>query len=67
MTQPESSRLREGTKASPDDGEEASPTRRRAIRIVAAAAGLPLLIAAVRASAPSGHLFRWQGEVLGAV
>jgi thiamine biosynthesis lipoprotein len=67
MTQPGISRLREGTKASPDDGEEASPTRRRAIRIVAAAAGLPLLIAAVRASAPSGRLFRWQGEVLGAV
>src|SRR5438876_6939960 len=41
-------------------------TRRRAIRIVAAAAGLPLMIAAVRATAPSGQLFNWQGEVLGA-
>ncbi|MBO0752603.1 MAG: FAD:protein FMN transferase [Bradyrhizobiaceae bacterium] len=42
-------------------------SRRRAIRIVAAAAGLPLLIAGVRAAAPAGQLFRWQGEVLGAV
>ena len=42
-------------------------SRRRAIRIVAAAAGLPLMIAAVRATAPSGQLFNWQGEVLGAV
>jgi thiamine biosynthesis lipoprotein len=41
-------------------------TRRRAIRIVAAAAGLPLMIAAVRATAPAGQLFNWQGEVLGA-
>lgn len=42
-------------------------TRRRAIRIAAAAAGLPVLIAAVRAAAPAGQLFHWQGEVLGAV
>src|SRR5712691_9506847 len=42
-------------------------TRRRAIRIAAAAAGLPLLIAAVRATAPAGQLFNWQGEVLGAL
>ncbi len=42
-------------------------TRRRAIRIVAAAAGLPLMIAAVRATVPTGQLFTWQGEVLGAV
>jgi thiamine biosynthesis lipoprotein len=40
-------------------------TRRRAFRIVAAAAGLPLMIAAVRATAPGGQLFNWQGEVLG--
>lgn len=39
-------------------------TRRRAIRIVAAAAGLPLVIAAVRATAPSPQMFRWQGQVL---
>src|SRR6266851_4382646 len=45
----------------------ASLTRRRAIRIVAAAAGLPLVIAAVRAAAPPGQLFSWQGEVLGAL
>jgi thiamine biosynthesis lipoprotein len=42
-------------------------TRRRAIRIVAAAAGLPLLIAAVRAAAPPAQMFHWQGEVLGAL
>jgi FAD:protein FMN transferase len=42
-------------------------TRRRVIRIVAAATGLPLAIAAVRAAAPSGQLFSWQGEVLGAL
>jgi FAD:protein FMN transferase len=42
-------------------------TRRRAIRIVAAAAGLPLTIAAVRATAPPAQMFRWQGEVLGAL
>src|SRR5215470_3716212 len=45
----------------------ASLTRRRAIRIVAAVAGLPLVIAAVRAAAPPGQLFGWQGEVLGAL
>jgi thiamine biosynthesis lipoprotein len=50
-----------------EEAGDAAPTRRRAIRIVAAAAGLPLLIAAVRAAAPAGQLFYWQGEVLGAV
>jgi FAD:protein FMN transferase len=50
-----------GTLAGPARGL----TRRRAIRIVAAAAGLPLMIAAVRATAPAGRLFDWQGEVLG--
>ena len=40
-------------------------TRRRALRIVAAAAGLPLMIAALRATVPAGQLFNWQGEVLG--
>jgi FAD:protein FMN transferase len=40
-------------------------TRRRAFRIVAAAAGLPLMIAGLRATVPSGRLFNWQGEVLG--
>jgi len=43
------------------------PTRRRVLRIVAAVAGLPLMIAGVRAAAPKGQLFTWQGEVLGAV
>ena len=42
-------------------------TRRGALRIMAAAAaGLPLLIAGVRAAAPSPRFFTWQGEVLGA-
>jgi FAD:protein FMN transferase len=50
-----------GTLAGPARGL----TRRRAIRIVAAAAGLPLMIAAVRATVPGGRLFDWQGEVLG--
>src|SRR5258708_39876412 len=45
----------------------ASLTRRRAIRIVAAVAGLPLAIAAVRAAAPPRQLFGWQGAVLGAL
>jgi thiamine biosynthesis lipoprotein len=42
-------------------------SRRRAIRIVAAAAGLPLMVAAVRATAPPAQMFHWQGEVLGAL
>jgi FAD:protein FMN transferase len=41
-------------------------TRRRAIRILAATAGVPLIIAAVRASAPPGQFHSWQGDVLGA-
>jgi thiamine biosynthesis lipoprotein len=49
----------------PDD-QHPHPTRRRAIRIMAAAAGVPLLIAAVRASAPRGQFHTWQGDVLGA-
>jgi FAD:protein FMN transferase len=45
---------------------EGGITRRRAIRIAAAAAGLPLLVAGVRATAPAARLFHWQGAVLGA-
>src|SRR5262249_61446535 len=45
----------------------AALTRRRAIRIVAAVTGLPLVIAAVRAAAPPGQLFGWQGGGLGAL
>jgi FAD:protein FMN transferase len=44
-----------------------APTRRRVLRIVAAAAGLPLMIGALRALAPRGQLFQWQGSVLDAV
>jgi len=46
---------------------EARPTRRRVLRIAAAFAGLPLMIAGVRATAPKGQLFSWRGEVLDAV
>jgi thiamine biosynthesis lipoprotein len=42
-------------------------TRRRVIRIMAAAVGLPLTIAAVRATAPPARMFHWQGEVLDAL
>ncbi|HEY7300261.1 MAG TPA: FAD:protein FMN transferase [Xanthobacteraceae bacterium] len=42
------------------------PTRRRALRIFAAVAGLPVLIAAVRATAPKGQFYTWSGEVLDA-
>jgi FAD:protein FMN transferase len=48
------------------DGQHTHPTRRRALRIMAAAAGVPLIIAAVRASAPNGQFHTWQGDVLGA-
>jgi FAD:protein FMN transferase len=41
-------------------------TRRRALRITAALAGLPVFIAAVRATAPKGQFHTWQGDVLGA-
>jgi FAD:protein FMN transferase len=47
----------------PTDG----PTRRRFLRVVAAAAGLPLIIATVRATAPKARLHTWHGEVLGAL
>src|SRR5438874_909589 len=47
--------------------ERELPTRRRALRIVAAVAGLPLMIAGVRATAPKGQLHTWHGEVLDAV
>jgi thiamine biosynthesis lipoprotein len=48
-------------------GAEPRPTRRRVLRIVAAFAGLPLMIAGVRATAPKGQLYSWHGEVLDAV
>jgi thiamine biosynthesis lipoprotein len=41
-------------------------TRRRALRVTAAMAGLPLMIAAVRATAPKAQFHTWQGDVLGA-
>ena len=43
------------------------PTRRRFLRVVAAVAGLPPIIATVRATAPEARLHSWHGEVLGAV
>src|SRR5262245_24989814 len=43
------------------------PTRRRFLRVVAAVAGLPPIIAAVRATASKAQLHSWQGDVLGAL
>jgi thiamine biosynthesis lipoprotein len=43
------------------------PTRRRVLRIAAAMAGVPLMIAGVRATAPKAQSYNWHGEVLGAV
>jgi len=46
---------------------EGRTTRRRFLRVVAALAGLPPIIAAVRATAPKAQLHSWRGEVLGAL
>ena len=43
------------------------PTRRRFLRVVAAVAGLPPIIATLRATAPKARLHTWHGEALGAV
>ena len=43
------------------------PARRRFLRVVAAVAGLPAIITAVRATAPQARLHSWHGEVLGAL
>jgi FAD:protein FMN transferase len=51
----------------PEEKMEGRPTRRRFLRVVAAVAGLPLLIAAVRATAHNARLHTWHGEVLGAL
>ena len=47
--------------------EERHPTRRRFLRVVAAVAGLPPIIATVRATAPQARWHTWHGEVLGAL
>jgi thiamine biosynthesis lipoprotein len=47
--------------------DERRPTRRRFLRVVAAAAGLPLILAAVRATAPNAQWHSWRGQVLGAL
>lgn len=62
-----SSRLLNGP-ASPAGAAPREPlSRRQALKVVAAAAGIPLLtIGAVRALAPKGELVTWQGEALGA-
>ena len=46
---------------------EGRPTRRRVLRVMAAVAGLPLMIAAVRAIAPKAQSHSWHGDVLGAL
>jgi len=43
------------------------PTRRRFLRVAAAVAGLPVVIATVRATAPKPRFHTWRGEVLGAL
>lgn len=48
------------------DTASTRPTRRRALSIFAAVAGLPVLIAGVRATAPGAQAHSWNGEVLGA-
>lgn len=48
-------------------GAQQAFTRRRAFRVLAAAAGMPLLIAGLRATAPDLQAFRWRGQVLGAL
>src|SRR5215470_14877592 len=51
----------------PEERTEGRPTRRRFLRVVAAAAGVPLVIAALRATAPKARLYTWRCEVLGAL
>jgi thiamine biosynthesis lipoprotein len=46
--------------------DDAHLTRRRALRIFAAVAGLPLMIAGVRATGAKAQMHTWQGDVLGA-
>ncbi len=41
--------------------------RRRFLRVVAAAAGVPIVITTVRATAPKSRFHTWHGEVLGAL
>src|SRR5678810_1170021 len=50
-----------------ESGPTGGATRRRFLRVVAAAAGLPLVIATARATAPKARLHTWHGEVLGAL
>ena len=51
----------------PEEKVEGRPTRRRFLRVVAAVAGLPPIIAAVRATAPKAQSHTWHGDVLGAL
>jgi FAD:protein FMN transferase len=53
--------------ANPGGGAPAQPSRRRALRILAALAGVPLTMASVRAFAPKAQRIGWRGEVLGAL
>src|SRR5258705_13214044 len=58
---------RAGTPDCSRGGGEGRPTRRRFLRVVAAVAGLPPIIVAVRATAPKAQSHSWHGEVLGAL
>ena len=51
----------------PEEKVEGRQTRRRFLRVVAAVAGLPPIIAAVRATAPKAQSYTWHGDVLGAL
>jgi FAD:protein FMN transferase len=46
---------------------EAGVGRRRFLRVVAAVAGVPIVITTVRATAPKPRFHTWHGEVLGAL
>jgi len=50
-----------------DEKVEGRPTRRRFLRVVAAVAGVPPIVATLRATAPKARLHTWHGEVLGAL
>lgn len=56
--------MREAAPSEPGSERARGLTRRRVIRIAAAAAGLPLMIAALRATAPRPRMFHWEGRVL---
>jgi FAD:protein FMN transferase len=59
--------LAAGTGTPDSSRAERRPTRRRFLRVVAAVAGVPVIIAGVRATAPKAQVHSWQLDVLGAL